>query len=103
MGTVEANVPQYNTKKANVGPEAKKSEIRRKLTFSPVNTSSDRSALDKLRGVVRGQGRDEQRKRRATHVSFSKPASVVSCCSEPLMPTRMRTLEKNPHGTRPET
>lgn len=68
VGTVEANVPQYNTQKANVGPEAKKSEIQRKLTFSPVNTSSDRSALDKLRGVVRGQGRDEQRKRWATHV-----------------------------------
>lgn len=49
------------------------------------------------------QVKEDKKTEEGAQASFSKPASAVSCCSGPLMPTRTLTRGKNPHGTQPET
>lgn len=102
-------VPRGNRRKTNVRPEEKKERSRKaqcsltpeKAAIIPLYRSPAQVSLDKLKGQVRGKTAKEGNT--MASVSFSKRASVVSCCSGPLMLTHMRTQEKNPHGTLPET
>lgn len=101
-----AGLKQPVPKSRSFSPEKKKGWSRKN---TKQRQSRDGSSVNEPRQLsvhkleVRAGERHATEGNTMADVSFNKLASVVSCCSGPLMLTHMRTQEKNPPGTQPET